>query len=62
MWFAVATDRAQGHSQYWLDDFSSIYKTIPEGIATHVYTSFHGSITQKGKAFYLLDVLAICSV
>ena len=47
----VAADRAQGHSQYWLDDFSSIYKTLPEGVATHIYASFDDSLTPTRKTY-----------
>ncbi|KAJ5813254.1 uncharacterized protein N7503_000004 [Penicillium pulvis] len=47
----MAKDRAQGHSQYWLDDFFSIDKSISQGIATHMYAVFHDSVPRKYYVF-----------
>jgi hypothetical protein len=38
-------DRQQGHREFW-GGFN--YKTLDQGVATHVFASFHDSISLKG--------------
>jgi NAD(P)-dependent dehydrogenase (short-subunit alcohol dehydrogenase family) len=45
----VKADRAQGHSQFWVDDLSALFKTMEQGVATHVFAAFHPSISATGK-------------
>ncbi|KAF3406318.1 Short-chain dehydrogenase [Talaromyces pinophilus] len=41
----VKADRAQGHSQFWVDDISSLFKTMEQDVATHVFATFHPSVS-----------------
>lgn len=48
----VKADRAQGHSEFWVHDLSALFKTMEQGVATHVFAAFHPSISATGKLFY----------
>ncbi|KAL4887331.1 short-chain dehydrogenase [Aspergillus karnatakaensis] len=54
----VEKDRSQGHSLFWvaLEEWSKFFKTIQQGIATHVYAAFHEEIgLEKHNGAYLDD-------
>ncbi|KAL4956788.1 hypothetical protein BDW69DRAFT_181246 [Aspergillus filifer] len=52
----AAFNRVQGHSLFWLDDWSGLIKSLAQGIATHVFAAFHDSITtDQHNGTYLDD-------
>ena len=55
----VKADRARGHSQFWVDDISLLFKTMEQGVATHVFAAFHPSVSALGKLFYSCHSIVI---
>ncbi|KAL5343191.1 short-chain dehydrogenase [Aspergillus crustosus] len=52
----LGLDYSQGHTQFKVEDWSNYFKTIEQGIATHVYAAFHDDISlDKNNGAFLDD-------